>query len=86
MYTVKRYTVSVARERFSEVLDEAQRGVPVIIERKGVKYRVSVEAPKTRRRSSRPVAIEILDQAVAEGRWTWDWTTAGLKFRSKRRS
>jgi antitoxin (DNA-binding transcriptional repressor) of toxin-antitoxin stability system len=84
MYIVKRYTVSVARERFSEVLDEAQRGVPVIIERKGVKYRVSLEAPKTRRRAARRISIEILDAAVAEGRWTWDWTTTGLKFRSRR--
>jgi antitoxin (DNA-binding transcriptional repressor) of toxin-antitoxin stability system len=81
---MKRYTVSLARERLSEALDEAEKGVPVIIERKGVRYRLAVDKPAPARRARQP-HIEILDPAVAEGQWTWDATSAGLKFRGKRR-
>ena len=80
---MKRYTVSVVRERLAEALDEADRGVPVIIERKGVRYRLSVEKPAVARR--RRPRIEILDPAVEQGQWTWDWTPRGLKFRDARR-
>ena len=79
---MKRYSVALARKRFSEALDEAERGVPVIIERKGVRYRLTVDALKRRRKARRP-AIEILDPAVAEGQWIWDWTRAGLRFRGR---
>jgi hypothetical protein len=84
--SVKRYTATVARERLSEALDEVDRGVPVIIERKGVRYRISRDTPKTRTglRSRKPI-IEIVDAAVAGGEWTWDWRPGGLRFRSKRR-
>jgi antitoxin (DNA-binding transcriptional repressor) of toxin-antitoxin stability system len=82
---MKRYTVALVRERLAEALDEAERGVPVIIERKGVRYRLSLEAP-TSRRKARGSKIDILDPAVAEGQWSWNWTPAGLKFQGKRRS
>jgi hypothetical protein len=82
---MKRYTVSQVRERLSEALDEAQKGVPVIIERKGVRYRLTVDK-RTSTRKARQPHIEILDPAVANGQWTWDWTPSGLKFRGKRRA
>ena len=82
---MKRYTVALVRERLAEALDEAERGVPVIIERKGVRYRLSVDAPKPSRKARRPL-IEILDRRVADGHWTWDLTSAGLRFRGKRRA
>ena len=83
---MKRYTATVARERLSEALDEVDRGVPVVIERKGVRYRISRETPKPRTRgAARKPTIEILDTAVADGQWTWDWRPGGLRFRSKRR-
>jgi hypothetical protein len=81
---MKRYTVSVVRERLAEALDEADRGVPVIIERKGVRYRLALEksaSPRKARRSH----LEILDPAVSSGQWSWDWTPKGLTFRGKRR-
>jgi antitoxin (DNA-binding transcriptional repressor) of toxin-antitoxin stability system len=81
---MKRYTVSLVRERLSEALDEAEKGVPVIIERKGVRYRLTVDKPARARKTRRP-NIEVLDPAVAEGQWTWDWTPKGLRFRDKRR-
>lgn len=83
MYVVKRYTVSQVRERLSDALDEAEKGVPVVIERKGVRYRLTVEKlhkPAARRRSR----IEILHPAIEAGQWTWDWTPNGLSFRDTR--
>jgi hypothetical protein len=82
---MKRYTVSAAREKLAEVLDQTERGVHVIIERRGIKYRVSLEQPKARPQTVRPPSIEILNTAVNDGRWTWDSTAAGLKFRARRR-
>jgi antitoxin (DNA-binding transcriptional repressor) of toxin-antitoxin stability system len=81
MYIMKKYPVSVVRERLSEALDAAARGTPVIIERRGVRYRLTVEAPKPARARRRKPRIEILDPAVAAGHWSWDWTPAGLTFR-----
>ena len=83
---MKRYTVSIVRERLSEALDEADRGVPVIIERKGVQYRLSVEPRTGARTSRRKPRIEVLDADALEHGWTWDLTTKGLKFRRNRRS
>jgi antitoxin (DNA-binding transcriptional repressor) of toxin-antitoxin stability system len=64
---MKRYTVSVVRERLSEALDEAEKGVPVFIERKGVRFRLSVEKPKGVRAASR-ARIDILDPVVSDRR------------------
>jgi hypothetical protein len=82
---MKRYTVSLVRERLSEALNEADKGVPVIIERKGVRYRLAVDKPARARKATQP-QIEILDPAVADGQWTWDWTSRGLRFRGKQRT
>ena len=36
MYVMsKRYTVAAVRERLADALDEAEKGIPVIIERRG---------------------------------------------------
>jgi antitoxin (DNA-binding transcriptional repressor) of toxin-antitoxin stability system len=85
MYIVKKYSVSTVRERLSEALDEAERGTPVFIERRGVRYRLTAETPAPRRARPRASVIEILDPAVAAGDWSWNWTPAGLKFRPARR-
>jgi hypothetical protein len=78
---MKTYRVAVVRERLAEALDEAERGVAVFIERKGVRYRLTVERPSTRPVAARRSKIETLDPAVAEGQWTWDTGDAGLGFR-----
>jgi antitoxin (DNA-binding transcriptional repressor) of toxin-antitoxin stability system len=80
----KRYTVAHVRERLSDALDEAERGVPVFIERHGTRFQLSL-APEKAPRTARTPKIEILDPAVAEGRWTWEWTPEGVKFRSPRK-
>jgi antitoxin (DNA-binding transcriptional repressor) of toxin-antitoxin stability system len=75
----KRYTSSQVRERLADFLDSAERGEPVYIERRGVRFvlqTVSARRPHTRRRS----IIASLDPAVADGRWTWNWTARSLRF------
>ena len=76
--------VSVLRERLSEALDDAERGVPVFVERKGVRYRLSVEPLTAPRKPRGKPRIEVLDRAIAEGQWTWDWSPGRLKFRKRR--
>lgn len=81
----KWYTVSVVRERLAEALDDAERGLPVIIERRGVRFRLTVDdsKPKARRRSA--PKITILDPGVLDGQWTWEPSPGGLGFKSHRR-
>ena len=82
----RRYTVSQVRERLSDALDEAEQGVPVIIERRGVRYRLTrVDATSPPSRQRRTPRIEVLDPAIADGQWTWSWTGAGAKFRAGRK-
>ena len=80
---MKRYTVAVVRERLAEALDEAERGEPVFIERKGVRYRLSLDTAKPRR-ARRTARIQVIDPAVAKGTWTWDWTATGVRFRARK--
>jgi antitoxin (DNA-binding transcriptional repressor) of toxin-antitoxin stability system len=86
MYNVhmKKYTVGMVRERLSEALDEAQSGEQVFIQRRGVRYRLSVEPARRGKKTTKP-RIEIVDPAVADGQWTWDWANGQLRFRARRR-
>ena len=81
----KLYSASVVRERLADALDEAERGQAVFIERRGVRFRLAVEPPeaRTKRRSVR--RIEVLDAAIAEGTWTWEWKPGALTLKSRRR-
>lgn len=81
---MKKYPVAVVRERLSEALDQAERGEPVLIVRRGVTYRLSVERPRPSRKSRSP-RIEILDRAVEAGQWTWDWADGQVRFRPRKR-
>jgi antitoxin (DNA-binding transcriptional repressor) of toxin-antitoxin stability system len=81
----KRYTVAQVRERLSDALDEAEKGVPVIIERRGVRFQLVRADAKARRPRQRAPRIEVLDPTVVEGQWTWAWTPAGMKFRAGRK-
>ena len=49
MYIMKMYTVATLRKRLADALDESERGVPVLIERRGVRYRLSVETARRMR-------------------------------------
>jgi len=77
---MKRYPVAVLRERLAEALDAAYAGVPVVIERKGVRYRLTREAAPKKSRAVRSPLFEIVDPAVMAGDWTWDWSPEGVTF------
>jgi hypothetical protein len=79
MYLMKRYSVGLVRERLAEALNEVDRGVPVIIERRGVRYRLTRE-PQLARTSTRKPVIEHVDPDVAAGQWSWQWTPKGLEL------
>ena len=83
---MKRYTAAKARQQFSLLLDTAERGESVIIERRGIRFRIRAEqqpAPKATLR--RAPVIEFVDPAVAAGHWSWDWEPEGLRFVSAKR-
>ena len=84
---MKPYSVSMVRERLAEALDDAQAGRPVFIERRGVIYRLSVEKPDPgNRHQKKKPSIDVLDPAVDNGAWTWDWSPRGkgLRLRTRR--
>jgi antitoxin (DNA-binding transcriptional repressor) of toxin-antitoxin stability system len=77
--------VAEARARFGEVLDAAEKGHPVIIERRGVRFRVVAEGA---RRAPEPVeaVFDFVDPAVSTGQWTWRANaTKGLQFAPRRK-
>lgn len=80
----KRYAVAAARARFKALLDQAERGENVIVERYGVQFRVVPRAEKTRRRP-RPPLIDYADPAILSGRWRWAWRPGGLQLNTRRK-
>ena len=83
---MKRYTAAQARQQFAQVLDVAERGDPVVIERRGVPFVVEAQQRRRRPAGRRKSLIQHLDPAVAAGEWTWSWKADGLRFKSRRRA
>lgn len=82
----KRFSVAEARQHLADVLDLAERGAEVEIERRGVRYIVKADKPADRaRRRRRSPRIEIADPAVEAGNWTWTLEAEGLRFHDARR-
>jgi PHD/YefM family antitoxin component YafN of YafNO toxin-antitoxin module len=56
MYIMRTYATAEAREHLSEILTKAERGESVVIERRGVRFRVEmvreVTKPAPRRKSA----------------------------------
>jgi hypothetical protein len=79
---MKGFTVAEARARFGDLLDQAEQGDSVVIERHGVRFVLRAESKRA------PVAaphfFEWLDPDVEAGQWTWDLTAKGAKFRPRR--
>ena len=80
---MKRYSAAHARKQFADLLTEADRGVPVVIERRGARYVLRAE-PAPRRGRTRPPAIETIDPAIDRGQWQWTWTAKGVRFSARR--
>ena len=81
---MKRYTSSQVRERFAEMLDAADKGEEVFIERRGVRYVLRAESKRPARKRRRPL-ITYLHPAVEAGQWTWELGPDGLEFVDTRR-
>jgi antitoxin (DNA-binding transcriptional repressor) of toxin-antitoxin stability system len=76
---MKRLSAAVARQRFSDLLDAAERGENVVIERRGVQFELVSRASAQGRRRRRSV-IEWIDPAVESGQWSWELGSNGLAF------
>jgi hypothetical protein len=91
MYIVhmKRYSVAQARMHLSHLLDTAEAGDAVVIERRGTRFRLETDRGGKRRgmrRTAPPRSIiEYIDPAVADGQWTWEWAKGGLRFAARRK-
>ena len=86
MYNVqamKRFTVTEARARFGDLLDEADRGETVVIERRNVRYTLKPQPPP-RRQPRHTSPFEWIDPVVMSGQWTWTLTKNGLRFTPRR--
>jgi prevent-host-death family protein len=81
---MKGFKVAEARAQFGNLLDQAEQGEPVFIERKGVRFLLSVaraEPPAARRGAF----FSAVDPDVMGGEWTWTWGRKGLAFKSRQR-
>jgi antitoxin (DNA-binding transcriptional repressor) of toxin-antitoxin stability system len=79
---MKGFSVAEARARFGDLLDQAEQGDPVVIQRRGVRFILRTEPQAASASSTR--FFEWLDPAVEAGDWTWDVAKSGMKFRSRR--
>jgi hypothetical protein len=78
---MKRYPVSMARERMADMLDEVERTGAAVIERGDVQYVITVKR-RARRSRAHTAMIEVIDPAVAAGQWRWDWAGGSVAFKS----
>jgi antitoxin (DNA-binding transcriptional repressor) of toxin-antitoxin stability system len=76
--------VAEARARFGEILDEAEKGTPVVIERRGVRFRLVAE-PARPASGSKTTLFEFVDPAVEAGQWSWKSGSHGLAFAPRRK-
>lgn len=87
VYNVQAMThmkVAEARARFGEILDEAEKGTPVTIERRGVRFRVVAEPGETAPSGTRAL-FDYVDPSVMSGQWTWKAGAKGLAFSRRKR-
>jgi antitoxin (DNA-binding transcriptional repressor) of toxin-antitoxin stability system len=86
---MKRYSVAQARAQFSHILDAAEGGDAVVIERRGTCFRLELEGGREARRKratdARSRMIEHVDPVVLAGQWTWQWAESGLRFVARRK-
>jgi antitoxin (DNA-binding transcriptional repressor) of toxin-antitoxin stability system len=82
---MKRYSVAEARQHLADVLDLAEEGEDVTIERRGVRFVVKAEPNAQRRPVRRVRRIELIDPDVEAGSWTWTWTAGGVSFATRRK-
>lgn len=85
VHAMKGYRVSEARARFGELLDEAEEGEVIFIERHGVRFTLRAEEAPSKG-APKGSSITWAHPAVEAGQWTWDYGPRGLVFRDTRPS
>jgi antitoxin (DNA-binding transcriptional repressor) of toxin-antitoxin stability system len=80
----KPFRVAEARARFGEILDRAEKGSEVVIERHGVRFRLVAESAGAPPRAGTRL-FEYVDSAVDGGNWTWEPAATGVRFARRRR-
>ena len=85
VHAMKHMKVAEARARFGEILDEAEKGTAVVIERRGVRFKLVVDAPAQAVSSRRGGLFEHVDPAVLSGQWSWTAGPKGLRFAARRK-
>jgi hypothetical protein len=82
---MKGYRVAEARARFGELLDEAEEGETIFIERHGVRFTLRAEGSPSKGSKKKPVnTIKWAHPAVEAGQWTWEYGPKGLVFKDLR--
>ena len=76
--------VAEARARFGEMLDEAEQGGEVVIERRGVRFRLVAEGERTTR-AAKAHLFDFVAPAVMSGQWTWKPGKQGVAFAARRK-
>jgi prevent-host-death family protein len=77
--------VAEARARFGEILDAAEKGLPVVIERRGVRFRLVADVAE-RATKQDAARFDFVDPGVMGGQWTWRATGArGMQFAPRRK-
>jgi antitoxin (DNA-binding transcriptional repressor) of toxin-antitoxin stability system len=80
---MKRYSVAKARARLASLLDAAENGEVVAIERRGVRFTLQAEKRSRTRTSLRKARVVSADRVVLGGEWTWSPDARGLRFRRR---
>ena len=78
MYIVHmaRLTASDARRHFFDLLDSAERGDPVVFERRGISFRLERDE-RSRDRQAVRRWLQVLDPALLDGEWSWTVDKSG---------
>jgi prevent-host-death family protein len=76
-----RYTATEARRQLFDLLDAAEQGQEVILERRGKRFKLILEVQPTKPHKN-PVVF--MDETLESGEWTWASDSEGqLEFKTK---
>jgi prevent-host-death family protein len=84
LQAMKRYTASQLRQNLSRALNEVEHGEPVVVERRGRRFRIVADRDPPPKRAVKPF-FRVTDPALLESGWTWTWTKKGLSLKTVER-
>jgi antitoxin (DNA-binding transcriptional repressor) of toxin-antitoxin stability system len=77
---MKRYSASELRQNLARAFDEVERGEPVVVERRGRRFRIVAEPVAKPRARIKPF-FKLSDASLLAGGWTWTWGGPGRRMR-----